>query len=284
MLLCLPTELIVEIFDKADSFTTAFALSHTCHRLRTIWKANANAILPSVVECFPQALDLAQTQDMFRHDKYGRIQEITHSRQKDRVLHPERIERNATLVSHILPYYEHNIVNAFALRGIKRDALRTDERTDILRAIYRAMTLTAAHKERGASQCFLAPLDIRDYKQMREAMYFLKSWFASDERESLNIYDPNYMKDWRLDRGNAFRRRASYYLMASCRLTLLEADLMFSTVDDAYYKNWGSVPWGNRTIVDGDAKDAGSGRGIFMGEILPVLEQRRISRGDRALW
>lgn len=59
MLLCLPTELIVEIFDRADSFTTAYALSHTCHRLRTIWKANAKSILPSVVECFPQALELA---------------------------------------------------------------------------------------------------------------------------------------------------------------------------------------------------------------------------------
>ena len=221
---------------------------------------------------------------MFRHDKYGRIQEVTHSRQEVRVLHPERIERNATLVSHILPYYEHNIINAFALRGIKRDALMTDERTDVLRAIYRAMSLTAARKERSVSRSFLAPLDIRDYKQMREAVGFLRSWFASDERESLNIYDPNYMKDWRLDRGNAFRRRASYYLIASCRLTLLEADLMFSTVDDVYYQNWGSVPWGNRTIVDGDMRDAGSGRGVLMGDILPILDQRRISRERRSVW
>ena len=164
MLLSLPTELIVEVFNKTDSFTTAFALSHTCHRLRTIWKTNAIAILPSVVECFPQALDLTQTQDIYRTDIYDRIQEITHSWQEVPTLHPELMERNATLVSRIFPYYEHNIINAFALRGIKRDTLNANERTDLLRAIYRAMTLAAAGKENCTSHSLLAPLDVREYK------------------------------------------------------------------------------------------------------------------------
>ena len=275
MLLCLPTELVIEIFDKADSFTTASALSHTCHRLRTIWKANAKAILPSVVECYPQALELAQTQDMFRTDEYGRIQELIPSRQEVRVLHPERIERNATLVSRILPYYEHNIINAFALRGIKWDALMTNERTDILRAIYRAMTLAAARKEGCTSHSLLPPLDIHEYKQMREAMKFLKSWFASDQKESLDVYNPNYMRDLRLNRGNPFR--ALSYTQVSSKLNLLETDLMCLPVDDVYFKHWGSVPWEYRTIVDGDLKDAGSGRGILLGELLPMLEQQSTS-------
>ena len=277
MLLCLPTEIIVKIFEEADSFTTAFALSHTCHRLRTIWKANAIAILPSVVECFPQALDLTQTQDRFRSYENGCIQGITHSRQELPVLHPECIERNAKFVSHILLYYEHNIINAFALRGIKRDALLTDDRTDILRAIHRAMTLTAAGKERCTSHSLLAPLDLREYKQMREAMDFLKHWFASDQRGSLAPFDPEYMTDMRLYGGNAFR--ALSYIQVSTKLTILETDSIFLPVDDVYYNYWGSVPRGYHTIVDGDLNHAGSGRGVLMGEFLQRLERRKKPRG-----
>ena len=281
MLLSLPTELIVEIFDKADSFTTAFALSHTCHRLRTIWKANANAILPSVVECFPQALDLTQTQDMFCTDEFGRIQEITHSGQEIPVLHPERIERNANFVSQILPYYEHNIINAFALRGSKRDALLTNDRMDLLRALYRAMTLTAAGKERCASHFLLPPLDIREYKQVREAMDFLQSWFKADQRQSRRSHNPTCMKDLHLISGDAVR--ALPYMQVSDKLALLESELVRLPADDIYFKHFRkhsrSAPWAYHTILDGDPKGAGSGRGVLMGDLFQRLEQHRRARG-----
>lgn len=214
---------------------------------------------------------------MFRHDEYGRIQEITHSRQEVPVLHPERIERNATLISRVLPYYEHNIINAFALRGIKRESLMTNERTDILRAIYRAMALTAAGFEGCTSHSLLAPLDVYEFKQMMEAMDFLKSWFVSDQGESLKTYDPNYL---RLKYGNAVR--ALSYLQVSCKLTSLETDLMFipvDDVDDVYLKHWESVLWGHHTIVDGGLEDTGSGRGVLLGGLLPRLEQHWRSRG-----
>ena len=275
MLLSLPTELIVEVFDKADSFTTAFALSHTCHRLRTIWKANAIAILPSVVECFPQAL--TQTEDMSCIDENGRIQEITHSRQEVPILHPERIKRNAIFVSRILPYYEHSIINAFALRGVKRDALLKDERTDILRAIYRAMTLIAAGKEGCTSHSLLPPLDMREYKQVREAMDFLQSWFKAIERQSLSLYNRNYLKDLPLNRDKAFC--ALPYMQVSSKLMCLESDFISLRVDDAYFKRFISARRAYHTLADGDLKDAGSGRGILMGELLHRLERHRESRG-----
>ena len=283
MLLSLPTELIVGIFDKADSFTTAFALSHTCHRLRTIWKANANAILPSVVECFPQALDLTQTQDMYRSDEYGRIQEITRSRQEVPVLHSELMERNAVLVSRILPYYEHNIINAFSLRGIKRDTLDTNERTDLFRAIYRAMTLAAAGKQGCTSPSLLAPLHIREYKQMRGAMEFLQAWFDSDQKASLTPYNPSFMKDFHLYGGNAFRTIS--YMQVSCKLTLLETDMLLLPVDDDFFKHLSPAPWGDytNTILDGDRRDAGSGRGLLMGELLQRLERHRKRRGGHGM-
>ena len=283
MLLCLPTELIVEIFDKADSFTTAFALSHTCHRLRAIWKANAIAILPSVVECFPQALDLTQTEDLFCVDENGRIQEITHSRQEVPILHPKRIERNAIFVSRILPYYEHNIINAFALRGVKRDALLKDERTDILRAIYRAMTLIAAGREGCTSHSLLPPLDMREYKQVREVMDFLQSWYQAIERQSLieaiqrqslSPYNRNYLH---LNRDKAFC--ALPYMQVSSKLMCLESDLISLRVDDVYFKRFISARRGYHTMADGDLKGAGSGRGILMGELLQRLERHRESRG-----
>ena len=281
MLLCLPTELIVEVFDKADSFTTAFALSHTCHRLRTIWKANANAILPSVVECFPQALELTHTQDMFGSDKNGRIQKLTYSRQEIPILYPERIERNANFVSHILPYYEHNIINALALRGIKRDALLTDDRMDLLRAIYRAMTLTAAGKEGCASHSLLPPLDIREYKQVRESMDFLQSWFKADQTQWLELCNPINMKDLHLNRGNAFR--ALPYMQVSDKLALLQSELTWLPPDDIYFKRFRKhfrlAPWGYHTMLDGDPKGAGSGRGVFMGDLLQRLERHRRTRG-----
>ena len=270
MLLSLPAELIVEIFVKAGSFKTALALSHTCHRLRTIWKANANAILPSVVECFPQALALTQTEDLYRTGEKVRTQESTRSRQTVPVLHPERIERNAMFVSRILRYYEHNIINAFALRGIKRDALLTDDRMDLLRAIYRAMTLTAAGKEDCTSHPLLASLDIREFKQMREAVDFLESWFKEDQRQSLESGNFNTMKEY-LNRGDAFRHPA--YIEVSTKLTILETELILLTVGDAYYT------YSPRGYLDGDSKGAGSERGVLMGKLLQRLEEDRRSRG-----
>lgn len=279
MLLNLPTELIVKVFAKAESFTTAFALSHTCHRLRTIWKANAIAILPSVVECFPQALDLTQTQDMYRIDEYDRIQEFTHSWQEVLVLHSEFMERNAAMVSRILPYYEHNTINAFALRGIKRDTLNPNERTDLLRAIYRAMTLIAAGKEYCTSHDILAALDIREYKQIREAMDFLKPWFASDQRDWLAPFNPKNRTDWRLYGGRNLR--ALTYAQVSYELSILEIDFRLLPVDDVCFKLVDAVRWGDHTILDGDLEDAGSGRGVLMGDLLRSLERHGKPRRRR---
>ncbi|KAM0798251.1 hypothetical protein BDR22DRAFT_823597 [Usnea florida] len=273
MLLSLPAELIVEIFDKAGSFKTALALSHTCHRLRTMWKANANTILPSVVECFPQALALTQTEDMYRTGENVRTQEIFRSQQTVPVLHPERIERNAIFVSRILRYYERNIINAFALRGIKRDALPTDDRMDLLRAIYRAMTLAAAGKEDCTSHPLLASLDVREFKQMGDAVEFLESWFKEDHRQLLGSGNFDTMKEY-LNRGDAFRHPP--YIEVSTKLTILETDLILLTVRDTYYTY---SPRGYHTIMDGDSKGARSGRGVLMGELLQRLEEDKRSRG-----
>ena len=184
-LLSLPAELLLNIFETTDSFSTALALSKTCHRLHDIWTSNADIILPSIVECFPQAQNLATTQE-------NAIQEQTNAQQMSPVAPGipittnQRISQNASLASHILQTFETHITSTPSpTTGLtRRTALTPTERTSFLHGFYLAMTYVTL----GRCFPFLFTLSMFSYMQMFEAMQMLDLHLTASPTSSLHSH------------------------------------------------------------------------------------------------
>lgn len=267
-LVSLPTELVIEIFKAVDSFDTAATLSKTSRRLRGIWKLHADAILPSVVECFPQARELAHAQE--------------EARAPLRVSPPpnwssettQRISSNATLISLILPDYEFRVLSASAqrgasrasvLRGARRAGLSPKERADFIRASYRAMTLAAAGRP-AVAHSLLARLDMLAYMQMKETTEHLYAWFKNaSEVVRLNHIDA-----------------APALLNASTILSEFQSDLLQVLINHGDFNHgdffhWRPLPFGYFIVADGYQKKAGPARGARLADLLPLAAQNSIS-------
>ena len=252
-LVSLPTELVIEIFKAVDSFDTAATLSKSSRRLRGIWKLNADAILPSVVECFPQARELAHAQE--------------EARAPLRVSPPpswssetaQRISSNATLISLILPNYESRVIRASALRGARRAGLTRKERADFIRASYRAMTMAAADRP-AVSHSVLAQLDMLEYMQLKETTEYLYSWF----KKGSEIWRPNHIG------------AAPALLNASIILSEFHCDLIQVPLDHDDFLFWKPLPFGYFLVADGYQKKAGPASGARLADLLPLAAQKSI--------
>ena len=258
----LPTEIIIEIYKVADTFATAERLSKTSHRLHNIWKVHDDAILSSVVECFPQAQKLAHLQE----DNLSQRRPSSERQQTTTTAH--RICLNANLISKILYAFKNRIIDEFARRGVRRKELTRTERADFIRACYRAMTL-AAEDRWGIPRSVHESLDMLDYMQMKEAMTFLNLWFncinaSPDTRRRNNIHDIEKFFDL-----------ARAISEASQRLWFFHVDLfdlMESRFDCVDFLLWGSRDLEHYHIVaEGYQKKAGSARGMRLAELLPLL-------------
>ena len=179
----LPAELLLGIFEAADSFPTALALSRTCHRLHSIWTSNADIILPSIVECFPQAQNLATTQE-------NAIQEQTQAQQPSLVppripiTTNQRISQNASLASLILQTFEtHLISTPSQTTGLtRRTGLTPTERTSFLHGFYLAMTYVTL----GRYFLFSSTIPMLSYMQMSEAMHALDLYLTASPNSPLH--------------------------------------------------------------------------------------------------
>ena len=249
----LPPELILDIFEAADSFATALNLSRTCHRIHGIWEANVDAILPFVVESFPQAQEFAHAQE----GVYSYLQTPLSSQAQ--ITMTQRISMNANLASRNLQHYEARVIQESTERGVTRGPLTSNERADFLRAFYRAMTL-AAWGKRGISHSFLELLDMLEYMQLREVMDFLSIWFNkrfNDSKSWIMVLQP--------------RDLAAALSRASLDLTLFHLDLMQLPVDHGDFRRWSKVPFDYFTVADGYQANAGSARGARLADLLPRL-------------
>ena len=248
-------ELILEIFKSADYFPTALALNQTCHRLHSIWEVNADAIFPSIVECFPQAQELARTQ------AEACTRPGTSVSPRTPLTTAQRVSRNAIFSSRILKRFENRVVRESARRGLTRGALTSVERADFVRACYRAMTL-AASGQRGIPHWLLEPLDMLAYMQLREAADFVNICLSSGRKESKAAaaeFPPRSL--------DAFAAVS----WASLDLTLFHLDLMQLPVDHGGFRCWGRVPFDYFTVADGYQAQAGSARGARLADLLPLL-------------
>ncbi len=253
MLPYLPPEVIIGIFEAIDSFPTALALSTTCHPIHNVWIAHANTILPSVVECCPQAQDLAHAQ------REARTSAPLVSTPKMHVTIAARIPMNANFASHILRHYEIRVVRAAKKRGITREELTLKERADFLRAAYRAMILTCSNAYSPA-RSFLESLDMLEYMQMKEAMDFLCYWFH--KAPVCEIVRDDFFKPG---------ESALAVSWTQMDLLLFHLHLMHIPGHHEDFQEHESKPFGYFTVADGYQAKAGSTRGERLADLLPLM-------------
>ena len=259
----LPAELLLNIFEATDSFPTALALSKTCHRLHSIWTSNADTILPSIVECFPQAQKLATTQENV-------AQEQTHP-QHTSLVRPEfpittnqRISQNASLASHMLHTFETHL-NSQTTSPTRRTPLTPTERTSFLNGFYNAMTFLTL----GNRRSFFLPLPMLTYMQMHDAFHVLDLHLLTSPNSPLH----------------SMRSPES-------NMTISEAIADFNLCHDELYAEWfvnwpdkedrwDKVPHGYFTLDDGYRAKVGGqwGEGPLLGDVLKKIAKMRLMMG-----
>ena len=173
----LPTELVIEIYKAAGTFLTAERLSKTSHRLHDIWKIHADAILPKVVECFPQAKDLARVQEQSPPEPSCSFSQPTASSfSQQPITTADRICKNVTLVSSVLHAFKYLLIVMYKF-GPDRMHFTPNERAISIRASYHALTLAAAGNTCGISLSLIESLDMDmlAFLQVKDAMRFLET-------------------------------------------------------------------------------------------------------------
>ena len=263
----LPAELLLKIFKATDSFPTALVLSKTCHRLHSSWTSNAGTILPSVVECFPQAQKLATTQEK-------KAQEQTHAQQTS-LIHPgtsitinQRISQNASLASRMLQTFETYVISTPSqTTGLtRRTALTPTERTSFLHGFYLAMTYVTL----GRCFPFLFPLSMLSYMQMSDAMTVLDLHLTTSPTSPLNSMRSPETDETVSETIEDFK--------------LFHAELknyaVFATWPDKEDR-WDKAPHGYFTLDDGYRAKAGGeqGEGPLLGDLLKDIAKMIIFMG-----
>ena len=185
-LLDLPPELIIKIFKATKSLATPLALGKARLRLHSIWKLNADVILPSVVECYLQAQKLARTQEKLaqefpqteqntpthpRRTFMSRAKPLTFASPPKPLSTSQRITLNATLASHTLEAF-CTIDPPADTTSVPRTALTTIERTTFLHAFYRAITFLSFNAK-GIPRSYLSSLTYLAYWQIFEVLWVL---------------------------------------------------------------------------------------------------------------
>ena len=254
----LPSELLIQIFQSANTFTTAQTLSKTSHHLHNIWNANAAAILPHVVECFPQARELAvaQEQKHIRQPWLGMPQRSMSIAQ--------RVAANVAEASMTCAHFEACIVQASKQdeEGIPpRDNISSSERADFTQAYYRALTLAATGRMWTISRVQLASLDLLEYLQMREVTNFIDSMCKTSTLDC-GTSPPTVRHDI-LD-----VRVLVALIFLDHRLQALRA------YPDDIEGRLGSQPNYYFVLSDGYMKNGGAARSVRMADLLPLVKSQ----------
>lgn len=183
----LAPELLIQILKSADNFADVTSLSSTSRKIFIIWKTNVDAIceavLPRIVDCFEQALELLAAQKKVeggKHAFYGHMTAV------DRA---EWILKWADTAAKALVYFEEDLIGN-AHKG-RLFCMTPSNRVDFLRAYYRAATLATLAK--GPLPCeVLSSWDMLAFRQMKVVMRWLMAYAPPSERLEFGMeYDSN---------------------------------------------------------------------------------------------
>ena len=169
----LAPELIIQILKSSDNFADATSLSVTSRRMFTIWKMNVDsiceAILPRVIDCFEQARELLTAQERPRGEKDS---VLCFQSAIDRVRW--MLKRADIAAEAAAAYLKHGTMcrgETYTLPVEREMSMRAD-RTDFIRAHYRATTLATLEQEQLPSQ-ILSSWSMLDIEHVVEVMEWL---------------------------------------------------------------------------------------------------------------
>ena len=191
----LPIEIITEIFNSTDDFSTATALAGTCRGLHSIWKSNTTsiyyALLVRTIPCYDQAFQYIQVQQL-ETVSFGQIDatdwlaaEVT-----------EQFLENADAAHEALQLYETQMIKEVSkaseggpwpMQNCQSPGGLTEaQRGCFLKAWYRLHTLASLPGDL-LPYSILASLDRLEFEKMRDVLRWLRIELP---RKSMTRHEP----------------------------------------------------------------------------------------------
>ncbi len=194
----LPSELLIQILESLEDFSTVSALGRTSCRLHSIWQANSASICPriltNVIECPEEANTLFDVQQSLSSPK---VRIVGNQAVLDRT---KAMISNARMARDILKSFETQQAPRLYLM-LGRASLTLTERTDFLRAFYRAFTARIYFYCRPdislVNVC--AEWHVLDFRQLNEVLNWLLfySEIGATEVTKLDIINKPESYSWR---------------------------------------------------------------------------------------
>lgn len=186
-----PNEIMIQIFKSCDSFATATSFSSTCHKCQSIWTTHAPricyAILLRTIQCFYEAFQYvkAQSLDPKRFDQSedmgARVISVT-----------KQFRDNADIASLALHLYETQMIEHLSQASHDPRRLTEAQRDRFLQAWYRIHTLASLPTD-PLPYDKLASLDLLEFEEMMDAMWWLMYSCPDERRNDLRI---NFQVDY----------------------------------------------------------------------------------------
>lgn len=190
-------ELLIQILKSLDSFADVTSLSSTCRKTFVIWKRNdhaiCDAILAHTVPCFAQAQEFIDAQEKAEGDKQP---DFGHWSPVERA---QRMLKWADTAAKACSYFEIEVFNYWALTECpaERKTLTLAERTDFIRAYYRATTFATLLGKDSISDDLMSSWDMVEFGQLREVITFVVHCCEYTRRQELSTcFEVDHSKPW----------------------------------------------------------------------------------------
>ena len=195
----LPPEVILRIFRHADSFATVNALVRTASIFHCVWLMNANTIalrvLPEAIECYNEAHDLVEAQELAKASKRlsgGRRR----SHREVVIVLVQRYLANHRLIT---GFYESNIVPVLKnLDSDQRSKTSLDqlERGRFLKTLYHLKTLAVSYEYNEMGSSTLSGIGEAELIDLAEAASWLRRKTHVERRVRLGVEDLLTDRGW----------------------------------------------------------------------------------------
>ncbi|KAL9582893.1 MAG: hypothetical protein Q9212_003038 [Teloschistes hypoglaucus] len=185
----LPVEILLSIFRHADDFTTVNAFLRSSSILYRTWLVHANsialAVLPKAIDCYNEASELfeaqAQTEALQTFPP-----KLCKSNREAVIALCKRFFQNADIVT---AFYKHYVIPAAA--GINTvgqwNNWPLEDRSRLLRTLYRLKTLCVLHDLHDASSLDLVAIGPQDLIDLCDVARWIRFRTPKERRSELGL-------------------------------------------------------------------------------------------------
>lgn len=268
----LAPELLIQILKSSDNFADVTSLSSSSRKMFIVWEMNIDticeAVLARTIDCFEQACGLLAAQERAEgeeHSVFGYQSAVDRTRW---------VLEDADLAARALVHFEKHAFYYCSLgadRSFGRDTFSATERTEFLRAHYRASTLATLSKEPLPSG-LLSTWNLLDLEQVKDVVEWIVIYGDQDEKLDLGLGYCDHglgrqatggrpsLNDWKKVRGSLAYLKMDLY------------GLQLKTNMERHFR----FLFNSFLIYDDCRPDFKYSRGEWLQDLLPLVQQRGI--------